>query len=177
MPKKLMLMCLFIFLSGCMSDVSHYQHKTPHLDLRQFLQGKITGHGIIQNWRGDVIKQFDFSGYATWHNTHCTFKEKMNYYSGKREKRIWHITELTPSHYIGKTKQVIGQADIRISGNAMNWRYQMKVKVDDNDVTLSFNDWMFLLRDNVIINRNYFKKFGFTVGTLTLYLKSYRRAK
>jgi hypothetical protein len=66
---------------------------------------------------------------------------------------------------------VIGKAGIKIAGNAMQWNYVMNVKVDDSTYQINFDDWMFLIDDKHLINRNYFKKFGVKVGELTLYME------
>lgn len=50
----------------------------------------------------------------------------------------------------------------------MNWKYQMNVPVGDKKYKISFDDWMYLMDDGSLINKNTFKKFGFKVGSLTL---------
>lgn len=55
-----------LLLSGCMGSVDQYRADGPKLDLEQFLQGKITGQGVIENWKGKVVSRFDFEGVATW---------------------------------------------------------------------------------------------------------------
>ena len=53
----------------------------------------------------------------------------------------------------------------------MNWQYTMNVKVDDSSYAIDFDDWMFLMDDGKLVNRNYFHKFGFNVGELTLFMQ------
>lgn len=160
-----------ILLSGCMGSVEQYKDENPKLDLQQYLQGEITGHGIIENWKGNVVSKFDFYGTATWQGNQGTFEEKMVYYNGDEEHRTWHLTKVDDHHYIGKNDDLVGDAHITLAGNAMNWQYTMNVDVDGSTYKLTFNDWMFLMHDGGLININYFKKFGLTVGKLTLYMQ------
>ena len=50
----------------------------------------------------------------------------------------------------------------------MNWHYKMAVNVNKSKLTLSFDDWMYLLNQDRLINKNQFTKFGLPVGSLTL---------
>lgn len=162
---------LGILLSGCMGNVEQYKSDSPKLDLQTYLQGKIKGYGVIENWKGNIVSRFDFYGDASWDGDEGTFDEKMVYYNGKKDHRVWTIKKVSEGHYIGHTEDLVGDADIQVSGNAMNWKYDMNVDVDGTTYKLSFNDWMFLMNDGVLVNINYFKKFGFTVGKLTLFMQ------
>ena len=53
----------------------------------------------------------------------------------------------------------------------MRWAYQMDLDVGDNTYRITFDDWMFLMNDGVLINRSYLKKFGITVAELTLFMQ------
>lgn len=157
-------------LSACSDDINQYQGKQPTLDLPTYLQGKIEGDGIIQNWRGHVVKSFHFSAEANWQDNICTLDEHMTYDDGSADHRIWHIEKIDDHHYQANTKDVIGKAMISVQGNAMQWRYQMDVKVKDSTYRLKFDDWMYLVNNDTLINKNRFKKFGITVGSLTLFM-------
>ena len=53
----------------------------------------------------------------------------------------------------------------------MRWAYQMDLPVGDNTFRITFDDWMFLMNDGVLVNRSYLKKFGFKVAELTLFMQ------
>jgi hypothetical protein len=162
------LFMLSALLSACSNQVNIYKDFQPQLSLENFLNGHIVGTGFIEDWRGRVTRQFDFQGEASWNNGICTFEEQMNYYDGKSDHRTWVIKKINDHYYEGKTEEVIGIAKIFINGNAMNWQYKMDVKVDNSTYRLSFDDWMYLMNNDVLINKNSFKKFGLKVGSLTL---------
>ncbi len=170
--KKILLAGVVLMLTGllsaCSNSVSMYKDFSPTLSLESFLNGRIVGTGLIEDWRGRVTRQFDFTGEAVWLNHECTFNETMSYYDGHVDHRTWIITKVNDHYYEGKARDVIGVAKIFISGNAMNWQYKMDIKVDNSVYRLSFDDWMYLMNNDTLINKNSFKKFGLTVGSLVL---------
>ena len=158
-------------LSGCSSNIDYYKDSSPKLDLQTFLQGKIHGTGLIQDWRHRVTKKFEFDADASWKGDVGTLDEHMIYENGEKDHRIWTLKKISANHYQGTSKDVIGIADINIEGNAVNWRYQMDIKVDNSTYRIHLDDWMFLMKNGTLINKNYFKKFGLTVGSLTLFME------
>lgn len=173
MLKKIWLSFLSILSMSCSnSDLDHYKNNNmPPIHFQEYLNGHITGTGIIQDRKGLVTKSFEFSGDASWQGDKGQFHEKMVYNDGKIDTRVWTFKKISDNQYEGYTDEVIGKAVIDISGNAMNWKYKMNVKVGDKTYLISFDDWMFLLPDGKLMNRNYFKKFGLTVGELTLLMQ------
>tara|TARA_B110000977_G_C10791835_1_gene382747 strand:- start:104 stop:637 length:534 start_codon:yes stop_codon:yes gene_type:complete len=168
---KIGALIMVLGLFSCSTDISSYKNTTPKLNLQEYLQGNISGSGIVQDFKGKVTKQFDFSGNANWDGDIGTFDEHMTYYDGQKDHRIWTIKKISDHYYEGSTADVIGIAKIYVEGNAMNWKYQMNVPVGDKTYKLSFDDWMYLTDDGGLINKNQFTKFGFNVGSLTLFMK------
>ena len=41
---------------------------------------------------------------------------------------------------------------------ATRWTYKMDLSVGDNTYRITFDDWMFLMNDGILINRSYLKK-------------------
>lgn len=164
------ILCLSLVSCSHM-DITQYAQQSPKLNLQSYLNGKIKGFGIVQDRHGNVTKRFDFSGVGSWDGDIGHFNEKITYNDGKVESRVWRFTKLSENSYEGTTPDVIGTAVISIAGNAMNWRYTMNVKVDDSSYAITFDDWMFLMDDGKLVNRNYFYKFGFNVGELTLLMQ------
>lgn len=164
------LMTASCLISACTNHIDYYKSKEPKLDLQNFLKGKIAGVGLIKDWRGRVTRQFNFVGDATWHKNIGTFQEKMQYEDGQTDHRTWTIKRINNHYYEGTTADVIGIAKIFVEGNAMNWQYKMDVKVDGSTYRLTFDDWMYLMKNDTLINENKFKKLGITVGSLILFM-------
>lgn len=170
--KKILCALCGIFMASCSNNkINQYANNTPKLDVQNFLNGKISGYGVVEDYSANITRRFNFSGVAKWNGNNGEFDEKIVYSDGKQESRIWSITKLSESSYEATTPDVIGKAVISVAGNAMNWRYTMNIKVDDSIYKINFDDWMYLMPDGQLINRNYFKKFGVTVGELTLFMQ------
>lgn len=171
MKKILMSLCGILMASCSNNKINQYANNTPKLELQNFLNGKISGYGIVEDYKSNITRRFNFSGVANWNGDTGNFDEKITYSDGKVESRIWSIHKISESTYEATTPDVIGKAEINVAGNAMNWKYVMNIKVDDSVYKINFDDWMYLMPDGQLINRNYFKKFGFTVGELTLFMQ------
>ena len=172
--KKLILkigvIVMALGLLGCSTNISAYKGETPKLNPQEYLQGKIVGTGLIQDYKGKVTKKFNLSGDASWNGDVGTFDEHMTYSDGQKDHRIWKIKKISDNYYEATTPEVIGIAKIHTQGNAMNWQYQMNVPVGDKKYKITFDDWMYLMDDGVLININTFKKFGLKVGRLSLFM-------
>ncbi len=170
--KKLLCALCGLFITSCSNNkINQYANNTPKLNLETFLNGKISGYGIVEDYGAKITRRFNFYGNANWSDGQGRFDEKIIYSDGKEESRVWHITKLSKNSYEATTPDVIGKADITVVGNAMNWRYTMNIKVDNSTYKINFDDWMYLMPGGQLINRNYFKKFGVTVGELTLFMQ------
>jgi hypothetical protein len=63
---------------------------------------------------------------------------------------------------------VLGVAQGVAAGNALNWRYTLKLPVDGKVYEVQFDDWMYLMDDRVMLNKAAMSKFGFHLGEVTL---------
>ena len=62
----------------------------------------------------------------------------------------------------------MGKATGRVSGYALNWQYTMRLEVDGDTYDVAFDDWMYMIDENTVVNKARVTKFGFTVGEVTL---------
>jgi hypothetical protein len=58
-----------------------------------------------------------------------------------------------------------------VQGNALNWTYDLNLKVGDTSYKVHFDDWMFLQPGGVMINRAQLSKWGVDIGEVTLFFK------
>lgn len=165
--------CLSGFLGACSGNpkLDHYNGSEPKLDLQEYFTGPIKAWGIVQDRKGHVTRRFDVEMVGTWEGGVGTLDEVFEYYDGKTDKRVWTIKKVADGQYEGSAGDIIGKASGAVEGNAMRWAYQMDLDVGDNTYRITFDDWMFLMNDGVLINRSYLKKFGITVAELTLFMQ------
>ena len=171
--KGFMLMGLMAFLSGCGSNhsIEHYKGAEPALSLEEYFTGPIKAWGVVQDRSGKVVRRFDVDLVGTWEDGTGILDEDFVYYDGETQKRIWTIKRLENGKYEGTAGDIIGKADGQIKGNTMRWAYQMDLPVGDKTFKVTFDDWMFLMNDGVLVNRSYIKKFGITMAELTLFMQ------
>jgi len=64
---------------------------------------------------------------------------------------------------------VVGEAIGEVAGNALRWRYRLNLPVDGSVYEVSFDDWMYLMDEDTLINRSSMSKFGVEWGQVTLF--------
>ncbi len=168
-----LIMSLLTFLSACVSGpkLDYYKDSEPKLDLQEYFTGSIRAWGLVQDRKGRVTRRFDVTMNGTWEGNTGTLKEEFQYYDGEIQERIWTIKKIAENQYQGTAGDILDKANGIIKGGAMRWAYQMDIVVGDTSYRLTFDDWMFLMNDGVLINRSYLKKFGITVAELTLFMQ------
>ena len=170
--KGAILMGLTMLLSACAGiSVQHYADTKPPLDLKEYFNGPIKAWGIVQDRSGKVTRRFDVDMVGTWEGDTGTLKEHFRYYDGKTQERIWTIKKIADGQYEGTASDILDKATGEVSGSAMRWAYKMDLPVGDKVYRITFDDWMFNMNDGALINRSYLKKFGITVGELTLFMQ------
>jgi hypothetical protein len=159
-------------LSSCGGNsLDLYSETLPKADIKEYFNGPVKAWGIVQDWRGRVVNRFDIDMVGTWEGDTGTLTENFTYYDGKKQQRIWTIKKLADGSYEGTAGDILDKATGNASGSAVRWHYVMDLPVDDTTYRLTFDDWMWVMNDGVLINRSYLKKFGITVSELTIFMK------
>lgn len=157
-------------VAGCSSPIQDYRGKTPALNLDEFFNGELVAHGIVQNYRGKVIRQFNAEISAAWEGENGLLDEKFFFDDGEQQNRCWRLKKMG-NQYTGTAQDVVGTAKGVTEGNALNWRYTLEVPVKGKVRHIKFDDWLYLVDKNNLINRAKMSKFGFNVGEITLYIR------
>lgn len=159
-------------LTSCSAKtIDYYKDTTPKADIKEYFNGPIKAWGIVQDWRGRVVRRFDIDLVGTWNGDTGTLTEHFSYYDGAKQERIWTIKKLPDGNYEGTAADILDKATGKASGSAVQWHYVMDLPVGDTTYRLAFDDWMWVMNDGVLINRSYLKKFGVTVSELTIFMK------
>jgi hypothetical protein len=145
-----------------------YAAEKPQLSLREYFNGTLDAYGIFTDRSGKVVRRFTVTIKASWQGNEGTLQEDFVYSDGETQQRIWHITDDGNGQYTGRAGDVIGTAKGVASGNALQWQYVLRLPVDDTTYDVTFDDWMFLMNDRVMLNRATMSKFGITLGQVTL---------
>ena len=173
MGRKLFLGCLMIgWLSSCSSvEVTDYKDTTPTLVLESFFNGPLKASGVVHDFSGKVIRKFNVTMEASWQGNEGVINEWFVYDDGETQTRVWKIKALGNGQYTGTAGDILGTALGQSSGSALRWKYDMLLPVDGDEYQVHFDDWMFLVNDNTIINQSDIIKFGVTVAQVTLVIQ------
>ena len=149
-------------------DVNRYANETPALDLKQYFNGKLIGHGVVMSRGGEVKRRFVVAITGTVIADTITLDEQFTWSDGVKDSRTWTLKGLDDNQWQGSPRDVVGVAAGRVAGNALNWRYVLALPVDGKTYHVNFNDWMYLIDDKVMINKAVISKFGFRLGEVLI---------
>lgn len=160
-------------LAACAAvDVDRYRTEKPVLDLQRYFDGTVDAWGMFEDRSGAVIKRFTVRIDARWQGDVGTLDEHFVYSDGTTQRRVWTITRRADGSYRGTADDVVGEATGVAAGNALRWRYVMALPVDGKTYHVDFDDWMYLIDDQVMLNRSVMSKWGVRLGVVSL---SFRR--
>lgn len=166
---KSLLSGLSLLLAGCGTvPVEQYRDERPAMDLRRYFDGTVDAWGMFQDRSGKVVKRFYVKIDAQWSGDTGILDEHFEYSDGTRSRRVWTITRLDDHRYRGTADDVVGEARGEAYGNALRWQYVLKLDVDGKTWEVDFDDWMYMVDDQVMLNRSVMSKFGFRLGEVIL---------
>lgn len=156
-------------LSGCAGPtLADHAAQQPTLDLRQYFNGRLRAHGLVTDRGGKVLQRFTVELTGTWQGDTGTLDERFTYADGRRETRVWTLQRQADGRWTGRAADIVGEASGQTAGNALNWRYTLRLPVDGRSWDIDFDDWMFLVDEQVMLNRAVMRKFGIRVGEVLL---------
>lgn len=164
-----LMLCLAALLIGCAGpQVNDYASEQPRLELSDYFNGDLQAWGMFQNRSGEVVKRFHVAMTGTWDGDLGVLDERFTYSDGTTERRVWTLTKQADGSWRGTADDVQGEAVGQVAGNALHWRYKLRLKVDDSTYVVDFDDWMFLMDGQVMLNRARMSKLGIDLGQVTL---------
>ena len=168
----LTLLIILLFTGCSQTDMKEFQNNTPKLNLFNFFEGKTIAYGIFEDRFGNLKRQFRVNIDGKINNQTLTLDEDFLYDDGEQAKRIWKIEKKIDNTqkvtYEGKADDIEGKASGSISGNALNWSYDIYLNIKGSDIKVHFNDWIYKQSEDLAINRAYVSKFGINIGSVTL---------
>lgn len=170
---KLLLSALFcLVLSSCSGPaIRDYGNTTPVLDMRQFFEGKLTAHGMLQDRSGQMTRRFTASIEASWQGNTGTLLEHFIFDDGEEQDRVWTLSLGADGRLSGTAGDVIGTASGTLAGSVLQWQYSLLIPYGDGDISVALDDWLYLIDEDTLLNRTVLRKFGFRVGELTLVIR------
>jgi hypothetical protein len=167
--RLLILSCAAALLGGCASPApADYAAERPLFDLRAYFDGPLQAHGIFTDRSGKVVRRFTVQMTGRWNGREGELDERFTYSDGRTERRVWRLTDEGGGRWSGRADDVVGTAEGRAAGNALNWRYTLRLPVDGREIEVQFDDWMYRIDERVVLNKAVMSKFGIYLGEVTL---------
>ncbi|WP_133470873.1 DUF3833 domain-containing protein [Paraglaciecola marina] len=171
MKTYLPLFLALLLLSCSSADIDSYQTTTPELKLNEFFNGELIAHGMVLDMNGDLSRRFVANITGTWQGKSGILDEQFVYDDGETDTRVWKLTELEDGSYQGTANDVIGIATGKSAGAAFYWRYDLEIMVDGEPLVVTLDDWMYLVDEDVLLNKSQIIKYGIDVGEVILSIR------
>jgi len=149
-------------------SISDYQSTTPEFDLKTFFNGPLQAKGVVLDRSGTVTRRFTVEMVGSWQQNQGKLEEWFVFDDGEKSERTWIINKIQDGSYTGRAGDIVGEAQGESAGFALHWDYQLDLLVDGCTYRVTFDDWLYQIDEQVVINRSYIKKWGFTVGEVIL---------
>lgn len=159
-----------LILAGCVGKPALDDDKLSDrtFNLEEFFDGRVQAQGQFQDVFGTVRRRFDVTVNGTWDGETLRLVEDFAYADGTFEQRIWSLQKTGPDTWQGTAPGVIGVATGEESGDSFNWTYTIDLPVPEGTLRVSFDDWMWQLSDDRVLNRAYMTKFGVDIGEVII---------
>ena len=168
--KHIVAVFILFLISGCGLKPSLDDPKLSNvqLDLEKFLVGDLVAYGQFQDVLGNVSRRFTVNMNGEWDGTNLKLTEDFVYSDGTTEQRIWYLTKTGEQAWNGTAKGVIGQAEGLEDGDTFYWNYTIDLPVPDGTMRVTFDDYMWLISEDRLLNKAYMSKFGLPLGEVTI---------
>lgn len=143
----------------------------PDLALEEFFAGRTVAWGQFQDRFGEVRRRFRVEVDGTWDGQTLTLVEDFVYDDGATERRVWTLRKTGPTTWAGTAPGVIGEAVGEVRGDTFNWRYVIDLPEASGGFRAEFDDWMWRLSEDRLLNRAYVSRFGVDLGEVIIYFE------
>ena len=164
-----------LFLAACTGKPALDDPKLSdrELNLEEFFEGRTAAYGQFQDVFGTVRRRFEVEITGTWDGQTLKLVEDFVYEDGSTEQRIWTLEKTGAETWQGTAPGVDGVATGEERGDTFNWRYTIDLPIPSADgetetLRVAFDDWMWLLSDDRLLNIAYMKRFGIDIGQVII---------
>ncbi len=170
--RLIALFCALALLAACgRPSLDDAPLSDRELRLEEFFEGRTVARGQFQDRFGTVRRRFDVEIEGTWDGRILTLVEDFVYEDGSTEQRAWTLEKTGDRTWRGTAPGVIGVAVGEERGDTFNWRYTIDLPVPDGVMRVTFDDWMWLLSDDRLLNRAYMDRFGVNLGEVIIFFE------
>ena len=171
---RLLAFAAVLFLAACSARPSLDQEPLSdrQLNLEEFFAGDLVAYGQFKDILGRVTRRFVVDIEGTWDGETLTLVEDFVYEDDSTERRVWTLRKTGEDTWEGTAPGVQGLATGTERGDTFNWGYTIDLPVSGGEtVRVTFDDWMWLLSDDRLLNIAYMERFGVKVGEVVIFFE------
>jgi hypothetical protein len=143
----------------------------PTLRLETYFLGTTRGWGIFEDRFGNLRRQYTIDIVGRMDDDVLLLAESYIYTDGETGVRNWRIRCVGTNGYEAEADDLVGKAVGSVYGNVLNWRYRIDLNAGSSVWRVGFDEWMYLQEDDVLISRASVTRFGFRIGTVSLFFR------
>lgn len=160
---------LLVLFSGCSSmKIEDFKDKVPVFNFEEVLLGDSVGQGLFFDRFGKLQSQFTVQLKGRKEADTFFLDEHLTYATGEKTQRTFTFKKIADGEYIGEAQSFVGPIKVKTKGNAAQWRYVLLQDTGSGSYQFTFDDWMFLMPDQTILNRATMYKFGIRLGEVVM---------
>ncbi|WP_461429274.1 DUF3833 domain-containing protein [Gymnodinialimonas sp.] len=170
MIRRLLILCALVALAACgRPSLTDPTLSGRDLNLEEFFHGNLSAYGQFQDVFGEVRRRFEVDIRGTWDGQTLRLVEDFRYDDGSTEQRIWSLQQTGNGGWQGTAPGVIGVATGQEVGDTFNWQYTIDLPLPDRDpLRVTFDDWMWMLSEDRVLNRAYMSRLGVPIGEVII---------
>ena len=175
--RRWSLVLAVILLAGCAAmKIESFRGSTPEFRPERYFLGPSRAWGFFQDRFGKVRRQFTVDIDGRMEGEELVLDERFAYADGERATRVWHIRRTGTDTYEGRADDIVGVAQGRVVGQAMNWTYDIDLAMQGRTWRVHFDDWMLLQDQEVMLNKSTVTKFGIELGQVFIFFRKLQGA-
>lgn len=145
---------------------------SPRFIPEHFFSGSLEGWGVLESPIGGLQARFTVQafGKVALGGQSIRFTETWTMDNGIVETLAWSIASAGDGSYVGSEAHLIGKATGQLDGDAFHWTYsRMTPQASGERVSLNFDDWFYMIDENVCIVRGTAGRIGlpFSIAHVT----------
>jgi len=171
--KHIVLLFSLALLAACSATPKFDQPSMggPKLDLEEYFDGNLKAYGQFQDITGRVRDRFTVDIEGRFDGRVLTLVEDFDYSDGRKDQRIWKLTKTGPDTWDGWAEGVQTVAKGIEQDDRFNFTYVIEVPSVDGPLRLEFDDWLWRIDEDRVLNKAYLKRYGLPIGEVIIWFE------
>ncbi len=153
LPKFILLLSALALAACGASLPPAFKGEGVPLVLEEYFEGRSRADGVFIDLFGNVGDSFVVDIVGTWDGRVLTLDEDFTYADGRKQRRVWRITKISPTTYVGRADDVIGEARGTVNGATLTWTYDVDLDLGGRTQRVTFDDVLFLADPQTLLNQ------------------------